>query len=528
MALGISFSVNLNYYPVIGGGHHYLNATIVVTDYTVGKRLFYYIDGGLIGEFPSLQVFKLPHTCGRTGYIFRVEEREPDGITPIRSALSSPVDICSDQDLFMAQDPITLDCNVSAGINKNIPIQSVPQQSGYTITAYIDGDDTYTPIATAVTNFSGNAIIVLPNAVNGQKYRFTQKGNGFRESFGSNWVLIGGSCQNFKINAEYFCNGNGAIVNFNPVGGSGDYSYSYNNNDQTGYFPLIPFQNLILLENSTYTIHIRDNVTRNKIVFAKFVDCDEDIITTTNLIPTTSTTTTEFIEVVEEVICEEIIDNNTYIDLDLEDCDLTLSYSFIKETWISSHDYFPDYAFRTRNNKLYSFKNKSLYLHNSNERGLFYDNVKFSSYMTPVFNEDFKYFLLNSLSWETDLFKNNKRILNKTWSKISLHNSYQSTIELDLIPYDSFCEIQNSNTKRVKNLWFFNHFRDNVINSQYVSFMERNCNVDNVVTNVEEENCINYKRFLDSFVIVKLEYDNEEDLELCFNKIMFNITVNET
>jgi hypothetical protein len=244
-------------------------------------------------------------------------------------------------------------------------------------------------------------------------------------------------------------------------------------------------------------------------------------------------------------MCDKIVDNHNYIELNdnyLEDCNFTLSYQFETTNWISFHDYFPDYAFRLRNNKLLSFHNNSLYLHNSNKRGVFYDGILYPSYITPTFvpylkeKEQHIYAMcVESIEWQADLYDNtNKRLLNKTFSKASLHNSYQSSIEKTLIVYDDTCkQVEQSeqwNVRRAKNLWYFNRFRDNIINPVFKSLNEKYCNCNEIVQNVNDVNCkdVNTKhrgRFIDDFLITKLEYNNIENLELCFNELLYNVTV---
>ena len=55
------------------------------------------------------------------------------------------------------------------------------------------------------------------------------------------------------------------------------------------------------------------------------------------------------------------MDTNVYIDINsswLEDVSFTISYQPETESWISYHDYIPDFAFHLRHNKLLSFNKK--------------------------------------------------------------------------------------------------------------------------------------------------------------------------
>lgn len=269
----VTLTTDNHYRPRIGGGHHYLKLFVNISGHGGSSILKLFINGAAFGTCVASFSLNLQHTCGGSGYVIKIEEWDSSDTTLISDFTCPPEVLCSTEDLFMAQDPIVTSCNITAGVNKPVTLTSIPAVAGYTVTAYLDGDDTYTPVASGVTDGSGNVTVTIPNAVNGQKYRFTQIGNGFRESFGSNWVLIGAGCYNFTISPVLTCSGLTPSVTFNPQGGSGNYSYSFDNNDSTGYFPYTALTSIPLTNNTTYTIHIRDNSTLNKIVYSVVTDC---------------------------------------------------------------------------------------------------------------------------------------------------------------------------------------------------------------------------------------------------------------
>lgn len=228
----------------------------------------------------------------------------------------------------------------------------------------------------------------------------------------------------------------------------------------------------------------------------------------------------------------------TYADINplwLEDASCTISYFPETDSWISYHDYIPDYIFHLRNNKLLSFFNKGLYLHNHSNRCLYYNNEPKECYITPVYTPYIKDkeeriypFILNSINWSTDIFNTQKRTLNLTWSNISLHNSYQSTSKKLLVSYDSTCSAKeqfgNWNVRRINNYWNYSKFRDNTIDRNLKTLDE---DIDDMFErNVLDISCNDdFKlRLKDDFVIVKLGYNNIAQNLLCFNELLFDVT----
>lgn len=258
-------------------GHHFVRNFVDITGYTPGNTLWVSVSGE--ASIPYFQVstdsfsFKFPHSncCGSPGcgYIVSAQERDSTGVTIINTDTNPAVELCPVDDLYSAQNPEILTCSVTAGALSSVNVKSIPAIAGYTIRAFLDGDDTYTPVASGTTNSLGIANISIPNTVNGQKYWISQEGNGYKESFG-NSVVIGGNCVNFKLNETFVCGVGGANVTFNPSGGSGNYSYSLTNNDAGGYNPLTT----IFLPNGTNQVYVRDNTDFSyKIMYSIIVTC---------------------------------------------------------------------------------------------------------------------------------------------------------------------------------------------------------------------------------------------------------------
>ena len=258
------------------GGHHYLKLYVITTHYNLANTLTYILNGFNLGidTRPDRDnfSFKLGHSncCGSPGCgeVVSVEERTTGG-TLVSTATAPPVELCSTQDLHSNQNPIVLSCGVTAGTNVPIQVQSIPALAGYEINIYLDGDTTYTSLATAITNGLGQATVILPVATNGATYWVSEKGNGLKESFGNSFT-VGGGCTNIVLNPSLVCTVGGINVTFAPTGGSGTYLYSFNNNDSGGYFPLTT----VFLPNGRNQVYVKDSANADyKVMYSLDVNC---------------------------------------------------------------------------------------------------------------------------------------------------------------------------------------------------------------------------------------------------------------
>jgi hypothetical protein len=162
-----------------------------------------------------------------------------------------------------------LSCGITAGSNVPIQVQSIPALGNYEINIYLDGDTTYTPLATAITNALGQATVILPTATNGATYWVSEKGNGLKESFGNSFT-VGGGCTNIVLNPSVVCGIGGSNVTFTPTGGSGTYEYSFNNNDSGGYFPLAT----VFMPNGKNQVFVKDaNNSDYKVMYTLESNC---------------------------------------------------------------------------------------------------------------------------------------------------------------------------------------------------------------------------------------------------------------
>lgn len=238
-------------------------------------------------------------------------------------------------------------------------------------------------------------------------------------------------------------------------------------------------------------------------------------------------------------MCESIVDNNEYEELPTDiliDESYTLSYCFedVVKRWISFHSYIPDLIFSLRNNQVLSFYNNTLYLHNADSNYCkFYDDVIYESYITPVLSPNMKEdestrsfpILLENISMNIDIEnQEGVRQLQNFITAISLHNSYQSSVKINFVPYNNECShvenYRNYNVKRVKNRWEFNRFKDNIIVNTDRGYSENIS--DFIERNVFNSFCEkDYKPFIDDYVIAKLYYDNKSQQRMVIRDINF-------
>lgn len=225
-------------------------------------------------------------------------------------------------------------------------------------------------------------------------------------------------------------------------------------------------------------------------------------------------------------------DNHTYsaVPLEfLEDDSFTMSYFLEGEEeqgWVSFHDYIPDYSITLRNNTLLHFYNGQLYEHNVGLKGVYFGQ-RYSSVLVPVFAPKLKDgekalypFTIKSINWSTDVEDNKRRLLQETWTSISLHNSFQGTRQLPLIVFDKECALLEQygkfNVKRVKNRWYFNYAfneKDSIFERTWIEIKDKFLPI-----NTEDKECIQeelYKtKLLDEFLILRLVFNNEDNKRL--------------
>lgn len=207
----------------------------------------------------------------------------------------------------------------------------------------------------------------------------------------------------------------------------------------------------------------------------------------------------------------------------LVDVSYTISYSIDGKSWDSFHSYLPDKLFNSRNN-LYSVNDGKIYKHNADNKCIFYNGIEKCS-ISPVFKTDKNQFLLNSIYLETDVLNEQGIRISKTFNRIRIVDSYQGTNTIELVPFDetktAYENYDVANTRRIKNGWFFNKFRDekanefvNNVREQIDKFVFNNINITNLAEGV--------RRFNDNYVMFIIEYDNAEQNDFYIYSIDIN------
>lgn len=203
----------------------------------------------------------------------------------------------------------------------------------------------------------------------------------------------------------------------------------------------------------------------------------------------------------------------------------TYSYSFVTKQWVSEHDYYPDFLVNTRN-LLLCFKDGFIYNTNNLNNKAIYDNTTikdidsanpqlatpFPSYIIPVFNfgtTESKLFY--QIHWLAKVFKDEVYQPTKTFDKLLAWNDYQTTKDTILVNY-AFGDF-DTNTRNIKDTWFFNRLRD-YLRSTYLS-TETEPFIFNYSLNANTAPIDNAKEFqnigrmIDKYLAIKLLFNNE-------------------
>ena len=227
-----------------------------------------------------------------------------------------------------------------------------------------------------------------------------------------------------------------------------------------------------------------------------------------------------------------------------EDKSWTLSYSFYSNSWISWHSYMPLYYIHNQNN-LYSFiGNQVIWKHNI--EGLFtkfygvnhpfvIEYVPPPSIQTQI-AEDLS-FITKARKWNpTEQEYENQRFI--TFNKMIAYNNRSSTGEVALVVKDTQASPQNWLFHQITNTpgqvlitekegnWNMNDLRDFVDDPSKPLFSTSWSKIQNAYFTDKVVNTanINYNKpwselesLRDKFIIIRLKFDNFDDVNLIFN-----------
>lgn len=536
-------------------GHHLFIYEVTVTGYTAGNTII--IRNNALGgnEYDASStgtaryILPLSH-CGNfqhSGCVHNIEVFEKNNGTQVAYA-SHDITIHNEpfyNRLYSKSPYVGL---VTCGFNDDLGsdayyITIEGAVAGQPVNMYLEGSVSGVfPYDTITANSGGQATFIVPNTTSGLAL-FTVAESGKNESMPTNGVdLFGNACDHTLtgqvrvVNIGIACTGTNADVTPNVVGGSGSYTYSFTNNETD-------WQSLGVLSNQapgTYHLYIRDEGTNQRTAVSYIIDCinTTTVIGTTiigtTIIGTTIVNTTTTIPPATCINADKLLVTMSDITPDMvTNVKCTYSYNLSNDAWISAHDYTPSGVFSLRNTKVISFDKKSIYRHNVNNKCVFYDGIVYASYVTPVITNidgndlrPSKAILLRSINWNCDFLDSERRKLDKTFTDISVHNSYQSTHIIKLKPITRACKLEDIdrtfNVKLLHNKWYFNRLVDSIIDRSLHSYLETIC--DFVVDNVQQvSECRPFGagniRLIDDHFIIKLTYNNVEQLDMRFYDI---------
>lgn len=227
------------------------------------------------------------------------------------------------------------------------------------------------------------------------------------------------------------------------------------------------------------------------------------------------------------------------------DVNYTVSYYPKFDVWFSYHDYRPYGIFATRNN-LFSFNDKKLYIHNQSNFCKFYHGEIFKSLLSPVLKSPYisntktLSAVFVNITFRTDVIDDKKVRRDKTFNRISFHNSYQSSDKITLVPFDPnvrlLSQYDSYNVRLIHNYWQLNKLRDLKLNkveltweewesTKRIVFSNSVDEIDIKQSNLSSSQDIQMKRRLvDDYLIALIEYDNDEQLQFVLHDLGYLTT----
>lgn len=242
------------------------------------------------------------------------------------------------------------------------------------------------------------------------------------------------------------------------------------------------------------------------------------------------------------IACDSYIDDNNYIQVPdswLDEDSFTVSMDLDTETWVAFHDYIPDFSISLRDTRVLHFYNYGLYQLNVGNPCTYFGKL-FDWYVTPVVvlrlqdnDNRLQVFILRSLGLSADIENNKIRLLDKTFTSISLHNSFQGTQERLLIPFDTECSLLEQygkfNIRRLGKRWSYNYAfneKDSSLERTYKEELD-----DFIVLNTKDKKCtmeeLYRSRLIDDHLIIKLTHNNAEGNRLYLYDIVVEVDISQ-
>jgi hypothetical protein len=181
--------------------------------------------------------------------------------------------------------------------------------------------------------------------------------------------------------------------------------------------------------------------------------------------------------------------------------------------FVSFHSFIPINICGDRKN-IYSMEDQDIYIYNQDNMSLYFGN-QYDSYIDVVLSND-QVFKLQAIYWDSNFRTlSGVDLYDKTFTSIALYNNKNCTGLLDLT------NNRFKTNRGIKNLWHFNNIRDNIINkNQAFITTDRELIDANIANNTNKiKNFFDKSKFFSNFVVVRLHYNNIEQLKFYLNTI---------
>lgn len=194
-----------------------------------------------------------------------------------------------------------------------------------------------------------------------------------------------------------------------------------------------------------------------------------------------------------------------------------------KETWTSRSIYQPLLLFNDRTG-FYSLDSSfNMWKHNASNKANFYGTIYPSWVVTvervlppkrdPYEPRDPQATSIDqlwfSINWKTEVLLNGVKLKDKTVDQILIWDSYQSSGNINVQPFQSFETLQANrgyNARRIKDRWIYNKMRDDVVDVTQ-PFIDDYSSIEGNINH--NKNFDLRKRFADDFLAIKFLFTNE-------------------
>jgi len=201
----------------------------------------------------------------------------------------------------------------------------------------------------------------------------------------------------------------------------------------------------------------------------------------------------------------------------------TASYNPAKTTWISFHDYTPDYLFNTLGGSIYSTKGNAFFRNNGGAKGVYYDSgTIYPSLIDITFNPqapgvgDKPDILFKAINWVTEIYANTYNLgqpssdldYMNTCTHLTVRSADHATGKIKLVPLINIDDFQVSNVRNINRTWSFDMLRDITSAQGFLLGFYSNYNLDPTKLNINT-NWFDQRQFIDKYLTCRFEYDNQ-------------------